>query len=169
MQDTVDFAAPFTSMQAVLEIVDVKLENGDYGTQIRCDLQVVDDGQDGAENGTTFMDWFGFGKQQNPDKPRISPRSKAGQLIRVTIGEPKGSLKISKLIGHRFRAQVGLNKAGTYSKVVSDTLMPAPKAGAFDEDLEGIGIEDLDTGDSEAPEAPDFSDLAKSDDDAEEK
>jgi hypothetical protein len=158
MQDTVDFASPFQSMQAVLEITDAALEQGDYGPQIRVGLEVVNDGKDGEENGTEFQDWFGFGKQQNPDKPRISPRSKAGQLIRVTIGEPKGSLKVSKLIGQQFRAQVGLNKAGTYSKVVSDTLMAAP-TGAFDEDedLEGIDVEDIDMGNE--PEAPDFSDL----------
>jgi len=157
MQDTVDFAAPFQSMQAVLEITNAKLENGDYGPQIRCDLEVVDDGKNGEENGTTFMEWFGFGKQQNPDKPRISPRSKAGQLVRVTVGEGK-RLQVSKLVGERFRAQVGVNKAGTYSKVVSDTLMPAP-AGGFDEDddLEGIGVADLDMGNE--PEAPDFSNL----------
>jgi hypothetical protein len=158
VRDTVDFASPFQSLQAVLEIVDAELEHGDYGPQIRVDLEVVSDGKDGSENGTRFMDWFGFGKQQNPDKPRISPRSKAGQLVRVTVGEPMGSLKLSKLVGHRFRAQVGLNKAGTYSKVVSDTLMPAPKDAADeDEDLEGIDVEDLDM--SRDPEPPDFSDL----------
>jgi len=156
VQDTVDFAAPFQSMQAVLEIVDAELElDGEYGPQIRVDLEVVNDGKDGSDNGSRFMDWFGFGKQQNPDKPRISPRAKAGQLIRVTIGEPKGPLKISKLVRHRFRAQVGLNKAGTYSKVVSDTLMPAPKnAGDEDEDLEGIDVEGLDM--SHDPEPPDL-------------
>jgi hypothetical protein len=150
--DTVDFASPFTSIQAILEIVDAVLEHGDYGPQIRVDLEVIEDGKDGDDNGARFMDWFGFGKQQNPDKPRISPRSKAGQLIRVTVGEPKGSLKISKLVGHRFRAQVGLNKAATYSKVVSDTLMPAPKADADeDEDLEGIDVEGIDMGSDPEP------------------
>jgi hypothetical protein len=139
VQDTVDFAAPFQSMQAVLEIESAKLEEGDYGPQIRIDMKVVDDGKNGEENGILFGDWFGFGKQQNPDKPRITPRSKAGQLIRVTIGEPKGSLEIADLVGYRFRAQVSHNKAGTYSKVVSDTLMPAPVAKDGD-DLEGIDV-----------------------------
>ncbi len=149
MQDTVDFAAPFQSMQAVLEITEAKLEAGDYGPQIRADIKVVDDGMGGKEDGATFADWFGFGKQQNPDKPRISPRSKAGQLTRVTIGEPKGSLKIADLVGCRFKAQVGLNKAGTYSKVVSDTLMPAPRDDVQqDDDLEGIDVESLDMGSS---------------------
>jgi len=152
MTETVDFATPFTSMQAVLEIKDAQLDlEGDYGPQIHATMTVLDDGKDGEENGTTFQDWFGFGKQQNPEKPRISPRSKAGQLIRVTIGEPKGSLKISNLIGERFRAQVGLNKAGTYSKVVSDTLMPAPKDVGKD-DLEGIDVENLEMD----PPPPDF-------------
>jgi hypothetical protein len=145
-------------MQAVLEIVDAELElDGDYGPQIRCELKVISDGKDGEENGTVFTDWFGFGKQQNPDKPRISPRAKAGQLVRVTTGEPKGPLKVSKLVGHQFRAQVGLNKAGTYSKVVSDTLMPAPRDDTDESDLEGIGVEEIDM--SHDPEAPDFSDL----------
>ena len=160
MTDTVDFASPFTSMQAVLEVQSVELEHGDFGPQLRVYLKVIDDGKAGNENGITFMDWFGLGGQQDPEKPRISPRSKAGQLVRVTIGEPKGSLKLSKIAGHRFRAQVGLNKAGTYSKVVSDTLMPAPKnAVDGDDDLEVIGIQGLDMGASEAPETPDFSDL----------
>jgi hypothetical protein len=157
VQDTVDFAAPFQSMQAVLEITDAELEQSDYGPQIRTDLKVVSDGKHGDENGITFGDWFGFGKQQNPDKPRISPRSKAGQLIRATLGEPKGSLRISSLVGQRFRAQVGLNKAGTYSKVVSDTLMPAPKDQSSDEeDLEGVDVERLDMGPNEDPEPPNF-------------
>jgi hypothetical protein len=159
VQDTVDFAAPFQSMQAVLEITHAELEHGDYGPQIRVDLEVVKDGKDGEDDGARFMDWFGFGKQQNPEKPRISPRSKAGQLIRVTVGEPKGSLKVSKLVGHHFRAQVGLNKAGTYSKVVSDTLMPAPRDDSDESDLEGIDVEGLVKSDD--PEAPDFSDLGE--------
>lgn len=155
MQDTVDFAAPFQSMQAVLEITEAKFDEGDYGPQIRVGIKVVDDGKGGDENGTTFGDWFGFGAQQTPEKPRISPRSKAGQLIRVTLGEPKGSFKITKLVGERFRAQVSPNKAGTYSKVVSDTLMPAPRDTTDEDEFEGIDVENLEMGSNESdPEIP---------------
>ena len=151
MQD-IEIASPFTSMRAILEVEDAKFDEGDFGPQIRADMSVVDDGQGGENNGITFSDWFGFGKQQT-DKPRIMPRSKAHQLLTATLGEVGGRFNIKDLVGQRFAAQVGLNKARSHSKVVHDTIGPAPVVRAKDDDggpdvddLEGI--EALDVADS---------------------
>ena len=100
----VEIASPFTGMRAVLEVEDAKFDEGDYGPQIRADLGVVDDGQDGEHNGITFSDWFGFGKQQT-DKPRIMPRSKAHQLLMATLGEVGGRFNIDDLVGQRFEGR----------------------------------------------------------------
>jgi hypothetical protein len=148
----IDIASPFTSMRAVLEVEDAKFDEGDYGPQIRADLSVVDDGQDGENNGISFSDWFGFGKQQT-EKPRIMPRSKAHQLLIATLGEVGGRFKINDLVGQRFAAQVGLNKARSHSKVVHDTIGRAPvvRAGKVDGPEDGVdlpGIEALDVADS---------------------
>ena len=144
----VEIASPFTSMRAVLEVEDAKFDEGDFGPQIRANLTVVDDGQDGEHNGITFSDWFGFGKQQT-DKPRIMPRSKAHQLLMATLGEVGGRFNINDLVGQRFAAQVGLNKARSHSKVVHDTIGPAPVVRANDsteddDDVDLPGIEALD-------------------------
>jgi hypothetical protein len=145
----VEIASPFTSMRAVLEIEDAKFDEGDFGPQIRADKSVVNDGVDGENNGITFSDWFGFGKQQT-EKPRIMPRSKAHQLLMATLGDVGGRFNIQELVGKRFAAQVGLNKAKSHSKVVHDTIGPAPAVrskeddGAADvDDLPGIEALDV--------------------------
>jgi hypothetical protein len=140
----VDIASPFTSMRAVLEIEDAKFDEGDFGPQIRADLTVVDDGQDGENNGITLSDWFGFGKQQT-DKPRIMPRSKAHQLLAATLGDVGGRFDLRELVGQRFAAQVGLNKAKSYSKVVHDTIGPAPAVRAKEDSQDdgGDNVDDL--------------------------
>jgi hypothetical protein len=137
----VEIASPFVSMRAVLEVTDAKFDEGDFGPQIRADLEVVDDGAGGEHNGVTFSDWFGFGRQQT-DKPRIMPRSKADQLVRATLGEVGGRFKIKDLAGQRFAAQVGLNKAKSHSKVIHDTIGPAPVVRANDDG--GADVDDLD-------------------------
>ena len=140
----VEIESPFTSMRAVLEVEDAKFDEGDFGPQIRADMSVVDDGQGGENNGITFSDWFGFGKQQT-DKPRIMPRSKAHQLLTATLGEVGGRFNIKDLVGQRFAAQVGLNKARSHSKVVHDTIGPAPvvRASQDAEDDGGADVDDL--------------------------
>jgi hypothetical protein len=149
----VEIASPFTSMRAVLEVEDAKFDEGDFGPQIRADVRVVDDGKDGENNGITFSDWFGFGKQQT-DKPRIMPRSKAHQLLTATLGDVGGRFSITDLVGQRFAAQVGLNKARSHSKVVHDTIGPAPAQrakgnGDNGDSVDNLeGIEALDVADS---------------------
>jgi hypothetical protein len=144
----VEIASPFVSMRAVLEVEDAEFDKGDFGPQIRAYLSVVDDGQGGENNGITFSDWFGFGKQQT-DKPRIMPRSKAHQLLQATLGDVGGRFSIKDLVGKRFAAQVGLNKARSHSKVVHDTIGPAPVVrdtgddGTDVADLEGIEALDV--------------------------
>lgn len=148
----VEIASPFVSMRAVLEITEAKFDEGDFGPQIRADMEVVDDGLDGNSNGITFSDWFGFGKQQT-EKPRIMPRSKADQLVKATLGDVGGRFKIKDLAGQRFAAQVGLNKAKSHSKVVHDTIGPAPVVRDAQDEGDDVvedlpGIEALDVADS---------------------
>jgi hypothetical protein len=138
----VEIASPFTSMRAVLEVEDAKFDEGDFGPQIWADMSVVDDGQGGENNGITFSDWFGFGRQQT-DKPRIMPRSKAHQLLMATLGEVGGRFNIQDLVGQRFAAQVGLNKARSHSKVVDDTIGRAPVVRTDKDVDDGTDVDDL--------------------------
>jgi hypothetical protein len=69
------------------------------------------------------------------------PRSKAHQLLTATLGDVGGRFNLKDLAGQRFAAQVGLNKARSHSKVVHDTIGPAPVARAKDDD--GADVDDL--------------------------
>jgi hypothetical protein len=142
---TIGIAKPFESLRAILAIEDAEEDSGQFGPQIKLTLEVTADGQDGEHNGIVFTDWLSLDEHSG----NVKPRSKAWQVIEAILGEVPANLEAEDLLGGRFAAQVGLNKKKTHSKVVHDTIGPAPTVRAKDDgDLDDVddllGIEALD-------------------------
>jgi hypothetical protein len=139
---TIGIAKPFESLRAVLKIQDAEEDSGQFGPQIKLTLEVVSDGQDGEHNGIVFTDWLSLDEHSG----NVKPRSKAWQVIEAVLGEVPANLEAEDLLGGRFAAQVGLNKKKTHSKVVRDTISPAPrkKATKPEKDDEVVASEEFD-------------------------
>jgi hypothetical protein len=120
---TIGIAKPFESLRAVLEIQDAEEDSGQFGPQIKLALKVASDGMDGEYDGAVFTDWLSLDEHTG----NIKPRSKAWQVVEAVLGEVPRNLEAEDLIGGKFAAQVGLNKKKTHSKVVHDTISPAPR------------------------------------------
>jgi hypothetical protein len=118
----ISIARPFTSLRATLEIKHPEETAGRFGPQIQVDLEVIDDGEDGDHNGETFRDWFGLDANGN-----VKVGTRTWQLINAALGGNFGeNCEAEDLNGRRFCAQVGTNEKGTHSKVLFDTIGPAP-------------------------------------------
>jgi hypothetical protein len=120
---TIGIAKPFESLRAVLEIEDAEEDSGQFGPQIKLTLKVDSDGQDGTHDGAVFTDWLSLDEHSGD----VKPRSKAWQVIEAVLGEVPIGLEVDDLVSGKFAAQVGLNKKKTHSKVVHDTISPAPR------------------------------------------
>src|SRR5829696_98116 len=120
---TIGIAKPFESLRAVLEIEDAEEDSGQFGPQIKLTLKVDSDGQDGTHDGAVFSDWLSLDEHSG----NIKPRSKAWQVVEAVLDEVPTGLEVDDLVGGKFAAQVGLNKKKTHSKVVHDTISPAPR------------------------------------------
>ena len=120
---TIGIAKPFESLRAILAIEDAEEDSGQFGPQIKVALKVVSDGMDGEHDGVVFTDWLSLDEKTG----NVKPRSKAWQVIEAILGEVPANLEAEDLLGGRFAAQVGLNKKKTHSKVVHDTISPAPR------------------------------------------
>jgi hypothetical protein len=120
---TIEIAKPFESLRAVLVIEDAEEDSGQFGPQIKLTLKVDSDGQDSAHDGAVFTDWLSLDENTG----NVKPRSKAWQVIEAVLGEVPAGLETEDLVGGTFAAQVGLNKKKTHSKVVHDTISPAPR------------------------------------------
>jgi hypothetical protein len=66
----------------------------------------------------------------------IGPKTKTGQMLMATLGDSAKAETLEelaeKLVGKMFAAQIGTSKDGQYSRVVHDTIAPAP-AGIVDQ------------------------------------
>jgi hypothetical protein len=120
---TIGIAKPFESLRAVLEIQDAEEDSGQFGPQIKVSLRVVSDGMGGKFDGAIFTDWLSLDEHSG----NIKSRSKAWQVVEAVLGDVPRGLEAEDLIGGKFSAQVGLNKKKTHSKVVHDTISPAPR------------------------------------------
>ncbi len=129
---------PITAMRAVLKIEDVEVvdskftdQKGRAQRQFACTLKVLSGA--GERDGETFTEWFSF-----PASGEISPKIKTGQLLTATLGENARAETLeelaSKLLGKTFAAQIGTSKDGQYSRVVHDTIAPAPPEAAEGDD-----------------------------------
>jgi hypothetical protein len=126
---TIGIAKPFESLRAVLVIEDAEEDSGQFGPQIKLALKVDSDGIDGEYDGAVFTDWLSLDEHSG----NIKPRSKAWQVVEAVLGEVPRGLEAEDLVGGKFAAQVGLNKKKTHSKVVHDTISPAPRKKAAKE------------------------------------
>jgi hypothetical protein len=125
---------PITAMRAVLkveaaEVVDSKFtdQKGREQKQFATELKVLSGA--GERNGETFSEWFSF-----LASGEIGPKTKTGQMLTAALGENAQAETLDelarKLIGKTFAAQIGTSKDGQYSRVVHDTIAPAPPEAA---------------------------------------
>src|SRR5215211_557124 len=121
---------PITAMRVVLkveaaEVVDSKFtdQKGREQKQFATALKVLSGA--GERDGETFSEWFSF-----LATGEIGPKTKTGQMLSATLGENARAETLeelaSKLVGKTFAAQIGTSKDGQYSRVVHDTIGPAP-------------------------------------------
>src|ERR671910_2753422 len=121
---------PITAMRAVIkveaaEVVDSKFRDRKERAQkqFATDLKVISGA--GERDGETFTEWFSF-----LASGEIGPKTKTGQMLTAALGEDAQAETLeelaSKLVGKTFAAQIGTSKDGQYSRVVHDTIAPAP-------------------------------------------
>jgi hypothetical protein len=127
---------PITAMKAVLkiesaEVVDSKFtdQKGRQQKQFATELNVVSGA--GERDGETFSEWFSF-----LATGEIGPKTKTGQMLSAALGDNARAETLEqlaeKLVGKTFAAQIGTSKDGQYSRVVHDTIGPAPVQAAED-------------------------------------
>jgi hypothetical protein len=140
-------SGPITARRAICriehaEVVDSQFtdDKGREQKQFATELKVIS----GAEerDGETFSEWFSF-----PASGEIGRKTKTGQILSAALGDNARAQTLeelaSKLIGKTFAAQIGTSKDGQYSRVMHDTISPAP-AGVTDEDDREDPEEDFD-------------------------
>jgi len=121
---------PITAMRVVLrieeaEVVDSKFtdQKGREQKQFATELKVISGA--GERDGETFSEWFSF-----LATGEIGPKTKTGQMLTAVLGDNAKAETLeelaSRLIGKSFVAQIGTSKDGQYSRVVHDTIAPAP-------------------------------------------
>jgi hypothetical protein len=117
---------PITAMRAVLKIEAAEVvaskftdQKGREQKQFATELSVLS----GA--GETISEWFSF-----LATGEIGPKTKTGQMLTATLGDSAKAETLEelaeKLVGKMFVAQIGTSKDGQYSRVVHDTIAPAP-------------------------------------------
>ena len=123
---------PVTAMRAVLKIEEAEVVDSQFNDskeraqkQFACTLRVVSGA--GERDGETFSEWFSF-----LATGEIGPKTKTGQVLTATLGEDASAETLdelaARLIGKTFAARIGTSKGGQYSRVVHDTIGPAPHA-----------------------------------------
>jgi hypothetical protein len=146
---------PITAMRAVLRIEEAKVvdskfadQKGRAQKQFATELKVLSGA--GERDGETFSEWFSF-----LASGEIGPKTKTGQVLTAALGDNASAETLeelaNKLVGRNFVAQVGTSKDGQFSRVVHDTVAPAP-AGIAGKD----GSAKAEAGDVEEE---DFSDI----------
>jgi hypothetical protein len=123
-------------MRAVLKIEAAKVvaskftdQKGREQKQFATELSVLS----GAEerDGEIFSEWFSF-----LATGEIGPKTKTGQMLTAVLGDSAEAETLEeladKLVGKTFVAQIGTSKDGQFSRVVHDTIAPAP-AGVVEE------------------------------------
>jgi len=127
---------PITAMRAVVRIDSAEVEDSNYRDekgreqkQFACTLKVLSGA--GDRDGETFNEWFSF-----LATGVIGNKTKTGQVLTAALGEGAHAETLEeladKLVGKTFAAQIGTSKNGEYSRIVHDTIAPAP--GASQED-----------------------------------
>ncbi len=136
---------PITALRAVIEIQDAEVVDSKYTDskgraqkQFACTLKPLSGA--GERNGETFSEWFSF-----PASGEIGPKTRTGQMLTATLGEDAQAETLeelaTKLGGKRFAAQIGTSKDGQYSRIVHDTIGPAPPEAAEGDDSDAYKAE----------------------------
>jgi hypothetical protein len=136
---------PITAMRAVIkveaaEVVDSKFtdQKGREQKQFATELKVLSGA--GERDGETFSEWFSF-----LASGEIGPKTKTGQMLTAALGDNAQAETLdelaNKLIGKRFAAQISTSKDGQYSRVVHDTIAPAPPEAAEGDHGDEDGLE----------------------------
>jgi len=121
---------PITAMRAVLKIEAAKVvaskftdQKGREQKQFATELSILSGA--GVRDGETFSEWFSF-----LATGEIGPKTKTGQMLTAALGDSAKAETLEelaeKLVGKMFAAQIGTSKDGQYSRVVHDTIAPAP-------------------------------------------
>jgi|SRR5918993_178471 hypothetical protein len=95
----------------------------------------------GDRNGEKIREWLSF-----PATGEIGRNTKCGQVLTAALGENVRAETLEELagmlVGRRFVCQIGTSRAGKHSRVVHDTIGPAPGQDDRDEG-EGEDIDDI--------------------------
>jgi hypothetical protein len=121
---------PITARRAVLKIEAAEVvaskftdQKGREQKQFATELSVLSGA--GERDGETFSEWFSF-----LATGEIGPKTKTGQMLTAALGDSAKAETLEeladKLVGKTFAAQIGTSKDGQYSRVVHDTIAPAP-------------------------------------------
>ena len=121
---------PITAMRAVLKIEAAEVvaskftdQKGREQKQFATELGVLSGA--GERDGESFSEWFSF-----LATGEIGPKTKTGQILMAALGDNAKAETLEelgeKLVGKMFAAQIGTSRDGQYSRVVHDTIAPAP-------------------------------------------
>lgn len=86
----------------------------------------------GARDGEEFKQYINIAYSKDWDNLKLRPNTLAGQIVLAALknelNEDDGAEELAeRLIGKLFVAAIGTNKSGEYSRVVHDTVSPAPE------------------------------------------
>lgn len=136
---------PLTAMRAVVRIEDCEVADSRFRDswdraqkQFAVTLGVLSGA--GERDGEKIREWLSF-----PATGEIGRNTKCGQVLTAVLGEDVRAETLEELadmlVGKRFVCQIGTSRDGKHSRVVHDTIGPAPRR---DDRDEGEGEEDFD-------------------------
>ena len=139
---------PLTAMRAVVRIEDCEVVDSRFRDsrdraqkQFALALRVLSGG--GDRDGEMIREWLSF-----PANGEIGRNTKCGQVLTAALGENIRAETLeelaSMLVGKRFVCQIGTSRDGKHSRVVHDTIGPAPERNERNDGDEGKGQEDID-------------------------
>lgn len=122
---------PLTAGRALIKVEQNELEDCPYRAddgseqmQFRSVLMVLRGA--GERDGETFVQYWTF-----PATGKIKPGTKTGQFVTAALrghGTADTLEELAEaLVGKAFAAEIGTSKDGKYSRVVHDTIGPAPE------------------------------------------
>jgi hypothetical protein len=137
--------APLTAMRAEVRIEECEVADSRFRDsrdraqkQFALALKVLSGA--GDRDGEMIREWLSF-----PATGEIGRNTKCGQVLTAALGENVRAETLEELagmlVGKRFVCQIGTSRDGKHSRVVHDTIGPAPER---DDRDEGEGQEDID-------------------------
>jgi hypothetical protein len=136
---------PLTATRAVVRFEDCEVAESKFRDsrdreqkQFAGSLKVLNGA--GERNGEVIREWLSF-----PATGEIGRNTKCGQVVTAALGENVRAETLEELadmlVGKRFVCEIGTSRDGKHSRVVHDTIGPAP---GRDERDGSVGEEDID-------------------------